>query len=40
MGLDEKAVEAVRGWQFKPGLGPNGKAVSTIVTIEVVFQLF
>jgi protein TonB len=40
MGLDEKAVEAVRAWQFKPGVGPNGKPVATIVTIEVVFQLF
>jgi TonB family protein len=40
MGLDEKAVEAVRGWIFKPGVGPNGKPVATIVAIEVVFQLF
>jgi TonB family protein len=40
MGLDEKAVEAVRGWVFKPGIGPNGKAVATIVEIEVIFQLF
>jgi periplasmic protein TonB len=40
MGLDEKAVEAVRGWMFKPGVGPNGKPVATIVTIEVIFQLF
>lgn len=40
MGLDEKAVEAVRGWVFKPGVGPNGKPVATIVAIEVVFQLF
>jgi protein TonB len=40
MGLDEKAVEAVRGWMFRPGVGPNGKPVATIVAIEVVFQLF
>jgi protein TonB len=40
MGLDEKAVEAVRGWVFKPGVGPNGKPVATVVTIEVIFQLF
>jgi protein TonB len=40
MGLDEKAVEAVRNWKFKPGVGPNGKPVATIITIEVVFQLY
>lgn len=40
MGLDEKAMEAVRGWIFKPGIGPNGKPVATVVTIEVIFQLF
>ncbi len=40
MGLDEKAVEAVRGWVFKPGIGPGGKPVATVVTIEVIFQLF
>jgi periplasmic protein TonB len=40
MGLDERAVEAVRGWVFKPGVGPNGKSVATIVVIEVIFQLF
>jgi TonB family protein len=40
MGLDEKAVEAVRGWLFKAGVGPNGKPVATVITIEVIFQLF
>jgi protein TonB len=40
MGLDEKAMEAVRTWIFKPGVGPNGKPVATLVTIEVIFQLF
>ncbi len=40
MGLDEKAVEAVSGWRFKPGAGPNGKPVATIIAIEVVFQLY
>jgi protein TonB len=40
MGLDEKAVEAVRAWVFKAGTGPNGKPVATAITIEVIFQLF
>jgi protein TonB len=40
MGLDEKAIEAVRNWRFRPGLGPNGKPAAITVTIEVVFQLF
>ena len=39
MGLDEKAVEAVRQWKFKPGM-ENGKPVTTEVNIEVNFQIF
>jgi len=37
-GLDEKAVEAVRTWRFKPALGPNGTAVATITPITVMFR--
>jgi TonB family protein len=37
-GLDEKAVEAVRQWRFKPGQ-KNGVSVPVISTIEVNFQL-
>ena len=40
MGLDEKAIAAVRTWQFKPALGRDGKPVATVVPIEVTFQLF
>lgn len=39
LGLDEKAVEAVRGWRFKPAIGPNGKAVPVFLYIEVNFRL-
>jgi len=39
LGLEEKAVEAVRTWRFKPALGPNGKPVATITPIEVDFRL-
>ena len=40
MGLGEKAVEAVRNWQFKPAIGRDGKPVATVVAVELVFQLF
>jgi TonB family protein len=39
MGLEEKAIEAVRVWRFKPAIGPGGKPVATIVPIEVTFRL-
>ncbi len=39
MGLDQRAIEAVRGWRFKPALGPGGKPVPTDVLIEVTFRL-
>jgi TonB family protein len=39
LGLDEKAVEAVRTWKFVPGL-KDGKAVTVAVNIEVAFHLY
>jgi protein TonB len=39
LGLEEKAVEAVKQWRFKPALGPNGKPVAVVVPIEVLFRL-
>ena len=38
-GLDERAVEAVRKWRFKPAIGPNGMPVATITPILVNFRL-
>jgi TonB family protein len=38
MGLDEKAVEAVEKWKFKPGM-KGGQAVNVRATIEVNFRL-
>jgi periplasmic protein TonB len=39
MGLDEKAVEAVRTWRFEPGQ-KDGHAVAVEVAIEVDFHLY
>jgi protein TonB len=39
MGLDEQAVDAVKGWKFKPAYGPDGKPVATTIGIEVMFRL-
>jgi len=38
MGLDEKAVEAVRQYKFKPGM-KDGKPVKVELAIEVNFQI-
>jgi len=38
MGLDEKAIEAVEKWKFKPGM-KGGTAVNVRATIEVNFRL-
>jgi TonB family protein len=39
LGLDEKAVETVRTWKFKPAL-KNGTPVPVRVMVEVSFRLF
>ena len=39
LGLDAKALEAVRNWRFRPAIGPNGKPVNVLQTIEVTFRL-
>jgi periplasmic protein TonB len=38
MGLDEKAVEAVRQFRFKPAM-LNGKPVAVSITIRVNFKI-
>ncbi|HKV04269.1 MAG TPA: energy transducer TonB [Candidatus Acidoferrales bacterium] len=40
VGLDEKAIEAVRTWRLKPALGPDGRPAAVRQIIEVTFQLF
>jgi protein TonB len=39
MGLDEKALETVRTWRFKPVIGPGGRPVTVDLPIEVNFRL-
>lgn len=39
MGLDEKAIEAVRTWRFRPGT-LNGQPVATQIVVEVDFHLY
>jgi TonB family protein len=38
LGLDQKAIEAIQQWRFKPGL-KDGDPVSVMVNIEVNFRL-
>jgi TonB family protein len=39
MGLDEKALAAVRQWRFEPG-SVNKHAVPVVVNVEVNFRLY
>jgi periplasmic protein TonB len=40
LGLDEKAIEAVRTWRFRAALGPDGKPAAVRQIIEVTFHLY
>jgi len=39
LGLDEKAIEAVKTWRFEPAM-KDGKPVAVAVSIEVTFHLY
>jgi TonB family protein len=39
LGLDEKAMEAVRNWKFEPAL-KDGKPVAVAINVEVQFRLY
>ena len=39
LGLDEKAIEAVKLWKFEPGK-KDGQAVDVLVSVEVNFRLY
>jgi len=38
LGLEQKAIEAVKQWRFRPGL-QDGKAIVTSATVQVNFRL-
>jgi TonB family protein len=40
LGLDDRAVQAIRGWKFLPALDASRRAVPAWVTVEAVFRLF
>lgn len=40
LGLDEKAIDAVKTWRFTPARGPNGQPVSVWTMIEVNFRQY
>jgi TonB family protein len=39
-GLDQRAIEAIKDWIFKPATAPNGKPTAVVQTIEVSFHLY
>ena len=39
LGLDEKAIEAVRQWKFEPAM-KDGKPVAVAINVEVDFRLY
>jgi TonB family protein len=39
LGLDEKAIEAVKTWRFEPAL-KDGKPVAVQINVEVSFRLY
>jgi TonB family protein len=39
LGLDEKAIDAVAMWKFKPGMNSQGNPITVAATIEVNFRL-
>ena len=39
-GLEERAIETVRTWKFKPARDPQGHVTAAWITIEAVFRLF
>ena len=40
LGLDDRAVQAIRNWKFVPALDASRRAVPAWVTVEAVFRLF
>jgi TonB family protein len=39
LGLDEKAIDAVKTWKFEPAM-KDGKPVAVAISVEVEFRLY
>jgi TonB family protein len=39
LGLDERVLQAVRTWRFKPALGPGSRPVAVSALVEVTYRL-
>lgn len=39
LGLDQKAIAAVRTWRFKPAVGPSGRPAAVVLVVEISFRL-
>jgi protein TonB len=39
-GLDERAMQTVRGWRFSPARAPNGRVTPAWIIVEAIFRLF
>jgi hypothetical protein len=39
-GLDQEGFETIKRWRLRPALGPDGKPIAVIVSIEVSFRLY
>jgi TonB family protein len=39
-GLDQQAIEAVKGWRFRAATDPDGKPATVVQTIEVTFHMY
>jgi len=39
-GLDQQAIESVKGWKFKAATGPDGKPAPDVQTVETTFHLY
>lgn len=40
LGLNEKAIEAVKTWRLKPAIGPDGRPATVRETINIEFRLY
>jgi TonB family protein len=40
LGLEERSIEAVKKWRFKPAVGPDGNPVAVRVPVEISFRLY